>query len=560
VATGSRPSSGTSGSASRGSGEVLHLPVAAPGAREAAARADHVEVEWQLDARSLGPVEAWLRTATLGAGLSVVAEHPRLFVDSYWDTEQWGFLRAGYALRIRRTGDLTEATLKSLAAGPGEERRRREIGECLAQSTAEGLMRTPGPVGERVRLIAGRQPLRSLVEIRTRRRPFALSREGRVLAEIALDAVTIPRPDGGKPARLRRVEIEVRDGAPADLEPLVARVRGACALTPATCSKYELALQACRIAPAALPDLGPTLVDASRSVGEVAFAVLRQHFAILLAREPGTRLGEDIEALHDMRVAARRVRAALALFAEYLPVRARWLRQELGWLNDALAETRDLDVQLERLATWRATVDADERQALATLGILLRHRREGARRPLLRTLDSRRYERLVAGGVAVLRRGPLVRGGAARTSVLAVAPDLIGKRYRKVKRLGDRIEARSAARDYHALRIACRRLRYALEFHADVYGKPLRALVRRLIALQDLLGEHQDATVAVAHLHELCRIDDSTLASRAVFALGRIAQRQTQQAARLRAGFPALYRRIRGKRWRRLRRAMERYR
>ena len=85
-------------------------------------------------------------------------------------------------------------------------------------------------------------------------------------------------------------------------------------------------------------------------MGELAFAVVRRQLAVLRDKEPGTRLGEDPEELHDMRVATRRLRAALALFAGVLPVRAQTYREELGWLGRLLGEVRDLDVQQEGLA------------------------------------------------------------------------------------------------------------------------------------------------------------------------------------------------------------------
>ena len=82
----------------------------------------------------------------------------------------------------------------------------------------------------------------------------------------------------------------------------------------------------------------------------LAFAVLRRQLAVVRAKEPGTRLGEDPEELHDMRVATRRLRAALSLFEAVLPVRAQVFREELGWLARLLGSVRDLDVQLEGLA------------------------------------------------------------------------------------------------------------------------------------------------------------------------------------------------------------------
>ena len=85
-------------------------------------------------------------------------------------------------------------------------------------------------------------------------------------------------------------------------------------------------------------------------MGDLAFAVLRRQLAVVRAKEPGTRLGEDPEELHDMRVATRRLRAALSMFEAVLPVRAQVFREELGWLARLLGTVRDLDVQLEGLA------------------------------------------------------------------------------------------------------------------------------------------------------------------------------------------------------------------
>ena len=101
------------------------------------------------------------------------------------------------------------------------------------------------------------------------------------------------------------------------------------------------------------------------------------------AKEPGTRLGEDPEELHDMRVATRRLRAALSLFEAVLPVRAQVFREELGWLARLLGTVRDLDVQLEGLAVLSSPADvhtaADGRDPLVELAALLGREREAAR-------------------------------------------------------------------------------------------------------------------------------------------------------------------------------------
>ena len=132
-------------------------------------------------------------------------------------------------------------------------------------------------------------------------------------------------------------------------------------------------------------------------MGELAYAVLRRQLAVLREKEPGTRLGEDPEELHDMRVATRRLRAALSLFADVLPVRAQVFREELGWLGRLLGAVRDLDVQLEGLADMAtATAGLARRRApgrttipLADLSALLEHEREAARAAMLERRSTR---------------------------------------------------------------------------------------------------------------------------------------------------------------------------
>ena len=309
--------------------------------------------------------------------------------------------------------------------------------------------------------------------------------------------------------------------------------------------------------PIALPDLGSTAIDDSLSIGEVAFAVLRRHFAAFLARQAGTRLGEDIEELHAMRVATRRLRAAMSLFADVLPGRAGRLRQELGWIAGALGAVRDLDVQIAQVNTWLAEEKVSDGTALQALTSLFEGQRARARKRLLGVLDSRRYARFVAAYTTLLQRGPQRSLYTARVPVLAVAPDLIGRRYRTARKAGDAIADTSSPADYHALRIKCKRLRYALEFLSDVYGKPAQALARRLVAVQDILGLHQDAQVAIARLRELSVARGSKLPPQTIFIMGEIVQRYTQQAAELRTQFPEAYRELKGEPWKRLRQVMD---
>ena len=319
---------------------------------------DVQEIEWQFDALDLRPVLRWLNSAEGppdGQAVEVVANGNGVTqVDLYLETDDWRFHRAGYALRIRRLGRRREAvaTLKGLdpasADGPGL-RSRHELSERLGGADLQTLLGASGPVAVRVRAVAGKKPLLPLFEVRTRRRAFFLKIEGLPPGEIALDETAIRPNGGGSPARLRRVEIEVPSATLQALEPFVHELRDACALQPAGLSKFDAGLLSSDLRPSAPERFGATEVAPGMTSGAVALAVLRRQFSAMLAKEPGTRLGDDIEELHDMRVASRRLRAALSLFADVLPETALKAREEIGWVGQGLGAVRDLDVQIEQL-------------------------------------------------------------------------------------------------------------------------------------------------------------------------------------------------------------------
>jgi CHAD domain-containing protein len=531
---------------------------------------DGREVEWQFDAVDLRPVLRWL-TDPEGwrvdpRSVRVAAAGTRNQVDLYLDTNDRRFQRAGYALRIRRSSSRREAageaTLKALDQGGPEMpglRHRREVSEQLAEPDLRALMRSEGPVGQRVRALAGRKRLLPLFEVRTHRRLFSLETDDSPPGEITLDETAIQpsRGRGGPPARLRRVEVEVPEGAVPPLEPFVEGLRAGSGLRPAGLSKYEAGMLSAGLRAPQPRSFGETTIDADTPIGTVAVAVLRRHFAALLAKEPGTRLGDDTEQLHDMRVASRRLRAALSLFADFLPAGADHMREELGWLGRALGAVRDLDVQLEQLDVWVGEVSDEDREPLDALRAVLEEQRAVARAAMLEALDSRRYEAFVKDFARYLR-GPRPRSSSAgRVPARAVAPDLIEKRFERLRKSAERIGPDSEPADYHHVRIRGKRLRYALEFLSDVYPGRTEPLLKRLVALQDVLGLHQDADVAITRLRRLAGDRGDELRPTTVFAMGEIAERHRTRAAELRAQFPAVYKRVKGNKWKSLRKVLE---
>ncbi len=569
--------------------------------------ADQQEVEWQYDApEGLEIIEEWLvcgsdgLEGSAGPGLAVTGGGTKELADTYYDTGDWRLYRAGYGLRVRReaSGKGSEATMKALASAGGAGgnlRRRREISEPLESKGADALGKASGPVGERLKALVGNRELHPIFEIRTRRRVFELREEragddstGKIVqdasgdirraedylrtGEVALDSSEIPIGGGDETVRLTRVEVEADASAAVspNLEKFVEAMEEALALRPARISKYEAGLFATGQSPGTNLDLGPDAIDGTLSVGEVAFAVLRRQFAIMRAHEPGVRLGEDPEELHDMRVATRRMRAAIKLFQDALPERARWFRGELKFFAGVMGDVRDLDVQIEQLEGWASQTEDPE--PILRIIEAVEKQRAKARVHLLETLDSARYEHFESSFADMLRRGPTVEtspGKEPEDSPVAdepisdAAPGLLSRPYRRWSKAANRIDDSSHPEEYHELRKKGKQLRYALEFLSGVYGKEATdEFVKPLKALQDVLGKHQDLMVAGDLLEEFAT-GSQGLSSRTVFVMGGLAERHRREAAELRASLPALaaYRTLtKGKKWKEFEKVMEKQR
>ena len=538
-----------------------------------AAAGEHgvTEVEWQFDALDLRPVERWLaalasRVYPGAPPLTVLAKPTRRLVDRYMDTADFRVAQAGFALRTRQRGRAVEVTLKETRpADPTGVRTRLELSESLPAGL--GSLGTGGPVGRRVRAVVGRRQLGGVLEVRTRRQPFSLRAAGAEIAEVALDDTTILVGQDQAPARLRRVEVEVAPGWLETLRPVVEDLRASAGLSPAVVSKFEAGLLAAGISIPGPPDVGPTDVGPEATLGDVAYAVIRRQLRELYAHEPGTRLGENPEELHDLRVATRRLRAAMDLFSSALPSRASAVREELRWIAGELGAVRDLDVQLDELTKmgrwsdeWAGTgTGTGTGTGLAHLHALLTAERDRARESLLDALDSSRWERLTAALLALARQGPSGRVPGARVPAAIAVPPLLDRHHHAMLAAAKRARRTGTAHDFHRVRIRGKRLRYSLEFTSPLYGQPALHFAKRLTQLQDALGRMQDAEVASSRLLSLATAPPgATLPPATIFVMGAIAERYRQESARLRSSLPKSLETLRGREWHDLRDAVDR--
>ena len=465
----------------------------------------HAPVPSEVEAKLLVPRERDLRAI---AALKRLGTHPLRARDSarlhslYVDTVDLTLARQGVALRLRQDRNRWEATAKWAGRVDETLHERPELTVDLSAPPALPFVLPEGPLHTHLAaLVAGRPLLPILITDIHRRRVDVLAAgeaDGdESLAELALDRVRLRSPQNPTAdAAYYEVEIEQLRGQRQQVAELARQLQRQFKLAPSPDSKFARGLKLL-YGGAGLVAAEPHVL-AGDTVEQAARSVVGRHLRRLREHDPGTRIGEDPEALHDMRVAVRRLRAAVRIFAAGFPVRAEHgLRGELRWLGRLLGGVRDLDVQLEHLAAFAAQAPPNVRAGLLGFDDYLVAERSRRRAPMLAGLDSPRYFRLLvrleefAAGRA--RRG---KRSVAQTPVAVIGRRAIKKALRDLLKRGDKIGAAPTPEDLHVLRIRAKRLRYLFEFLIDVVGKEGGRFVKRLTRLQDLLGTYHDAVVA----------------------------------------------------------------
>ena len=419
-----------------------------------------------------------------------VARAPRTLMAVYYDTPDLRLARWGVTVR-HRTGDGSGWTVKLPEGDEGPALVRREL-------TFEGPPgRMPAGATSLIRAYARDTPLVPVARIRTVRTGVDLiDNEGSVVAEVVDDEVSVLH--GGRVAtRFREVEVELGARPPAGLlDSVVALLRQAGAGEPDSTPKLMHALGARAQAPpeVALVTLAkfPSAADLVRQAVSAAVDRIMRH-------DPGVRIGDDPEDVHQARVGTRRLRSDLRTFGSLLD--EEWLaslRDELRWLAGALGEVRDDDVLIERLRRQAATLPEPDTGALAPIFRRLAIERDQARAELLEAMESPRYVALLERLIDAARQ-PQCRK-AADAPAAEVVPGLVATPWRKLRKAVEALPADPPDADLHQIRILAKRTRYAAEAAAPLVGKKAKAFAAAVAGLQEVLGDHQDAVVAEAWL------------------------------------------------------------
>jgi CHAD domain-containing protein len=259
------------------------------------------------------------------------------------------------------------------------------------------------------------------------------------------------------------------------------------------------------------------------------------------------RVGTDDEAVHQARVATRRLRSHLQTFRPLVDEQwATELRDELRWLGDVLGAVRDADVLSARLEKSIERLPMIDRAPSQPLLDGLKQDLDRRRTKLLEAFRGDRYLALL-DRLVLAARFPRLLLRVEHASDRDILRDLVRQHWEKLADAVDELPDDPPDAGLHAVRIRAKRVRYAAEAVEPAFGKPARAFARAVTELQDVLGEHQDAVLAAEWLRSnAARTGDESVG----FSAGQLAAFEHLGALAAREAWPSAWKQASRKRLR----------
>ncbi len=430
----------------------------------------------------------------------------------YFDTADYLLHRHRMALRVRRIDGRWVQTLKDEGGGGALSRRgewETPARVLRGQGRLDLARLAESPLPELLAKQESKPVLRPLFRTRARRARWQLE-HGDATIEVALDVGQVGAERKGAPLSepICEVELELKRGEPAALvdaalELLGARSKAPPTLTPVSRSKaergYQLVAQRPPSAVAASAKGFVRGLTPKMSTARALRAAVRHGIAVLTANAELLLRYDDVEYVHQARVALRRVRSALRLFDRAQRDVPERLAEELRWLAGALGKTRDWDVMAdETLPSLREGVGLDAANALIAKAD---RRRLQQRKKIRSAVRSRRYATLVLNA----ERWCMTPAPADAELLADAAAPVLGRAAKRLFNAAHFFAALTPQRR-HRVRILAKRLRYALDLFSPALPKAATArYIDALSELQDALGQLNDASVAVSLLPQLSR-------------------------------------------------------
>ncbi|MGO8739882.1 CYTH and CHAD domain-containing protein [Rhodoblastus sp.] len=468
--------------------------------------------------------EVEIKFATDAAGLAAALASPLLRVEKpgrarklvsiYFDTPDWALKKRKMALRVRRSGRAAPVmTLKWPAEAAGDVFVRGEA-EVRARTMEPDISLFDPDMAASLREILGEAPLEAKYETRVNRTARLIA-HGAARIEAAVDEGAIH--SGARELPLREVELELKSGPAQDFFDFAALLAENLPLRLDNVSKAERATHFCQGTAPKPVRSKPADLPAEANLDEATARIILGTIEHFLVNWASLRASDDPESIHQMRVALRRLRAALGMLKRTIPcLEFEAFREEAKALASAFGAARDSDA-LRELIEQGPMGHFGERKDFAPLLDALEKRRAAAYEESRALIESPRPTLFVLRLSAfVARRGwrNAVQGLdlATLTEPIAIfAAQALERLYKRALKRGKKLVT-LPDEQRHQVRIALKNLRYAGEFFAACFAdrRDPAPFLRAAANLQGLLGAHNDAASAdhflsASHAEEAAR-------------------------------------------------------
>jgi len=421
----------------------------------------------------------------------------RATLDSvYFDSEDRYLRDHGLTLRVRHDGDKRVQTIKSADSGVGLFE-RSEWEQTIENDQPDISRVKDTALGQILTDEVGKE-LRPVFETRIERTAYHLNGHGADII-FAIDEGKILASDSSQP--VSEIELELKQGSPADLFKIARDILD---IVPAHLefkSKPERGYQLIdKTAAAAETGFDPELIpgmNAGRAFTLIGRACLRH----LVANVPAM-LGRNETSLHQMRVALRRLRAAISLFSPVTSdARLEAMKTELRWLAQELGPARDLDTLISEVIKPLHKQHANE-PGFASISNMFTRKRLKSYKQAQEAVQSGRFRSLILDTTEWIEAGPWtisednLKRVYREMPVEIYAAEQLSRRRKRIRRRGKRI-AELSPEQLHQLRIQVKKARYATDFFCGVYqskksAKQCKKIKSSLMQLQNCLGRLND--------------------------------------------------------------------
>jgi triphosphatase len=453
------------------------------------------------------PTEVELKLWVAPEDIIALRNHPH-FADSlhnpthetlestYFDSPDLFLRDHGFNLRVRHIGDKRVQTIKSTDHGVGVFE-RSEWEQTIASDQPDLSSVKDTDLG-RILIDEVRETLKPVFETRFERTAYHLNGNGADIV-MAIDEGQILATGSSRP--VSEIELELRHGSYADLFKIARDILNIVPAHLAFKSKSERGYELIANTAVAAETASDPQLSAGMSAGYAFTLIGRACLRHLVANVPAM-MGRDWNAVHQMRVALRRLRAAISLFSAVVADdRTEAIKTELRWLAKELGPARDLDTLLFEVITPLRKQHAKQ-PGLANISNMFTRKRLKSYRQAQQAVQSARFRTLVLDSSEWVEAGPwsttedALRRARREMPVEIYAAEQLSHRCKRIRRRGTRINHQDP-QQLHRLRIQVKKARYATEFFSGVYhgkksAKQCRKIRSSLMQLQNCLGKIND--------------------------------------------------------------------